>query len=83
MHLSGRVTNVTTFGAFVDCGVGRDGLLHESQWNKRDEPLSAGDVVQVAVRSVDRQKQQFQLRLVSVRPKLRPHLLASTRFKKS
>ena len=29
-QLSGRITNMTSFGAFVDCGVGRGGLIHNS-----------------------------------------------------
>ena len=78
MALSGRVTNVTTFGAFVDCGVGRDGLIYESLLKNRDEPLSAGDVVEVTVNSVDNNTGQFQLRLVSVRPRLKAHLLTSS-----
>lgn len=80
MALSGRVTNVTTFGAFVDCGVGRDGLIYESQLKNRDDPLSAGDVVEVTVNSVDSKKGQFQLRLISVRPRLKAHLLTSSGF---
>jgi uncharacterized protein len=31
MKLSGIVTNVTEFGAFVDIGVHQDGLVHISQ----------------------------------------------------
>ncbi|MHC4941345.1 MAG: Tex-like N-terminal domain-containing protein, partial [Planctomycetota bacterium] len=31
MRLSGRVTNVTNFGAFVDLGVQQDGLVHVSE----------------------------------------------------
>jgi uncharacterized protein len=27
-QLTGRVSNVTDFGAFVDVGLGKDGLLH-------------------------------------------------------
>lgn len=31
VEVSGVVSNVTHFGAFVDIGVGRAGLLHRSQ----------------------------------------------------
>ena len=31
MVTEGRVTNVTQFGAFVDIGASRDGLLHRSK----------------------------------------------------
>src|SRR5262249_42094937 len=35
MALSGVVTNVTAFGAFVDVGVHQDGLVHVSEMAKR------------------------------------------------
>jgi uncharacterized protein len=79
-QLTGRVTNVTTFGAFVDCGVGRDGLIHESRLRSDRKEIAVGDVVDVSVISVDRQKGHFGLGLVSVRPHLRPQLLTSTSF---
>jgi transcriptional accessory protein Tex/SPT6 len=31
--VTGKVTNVTHFGAFVDIGVGQDGLIHSSRMN--------------------------------------------------
>jgi uncharacterized protein len=31
MVLAGKITNVTAFGAFVDIGVHRDGLVHISE----------------------------------------------------
>src|SRR5699024_2498175 len=58
MKLSGTVRNVTDFGAFVDVGVGQDGLVHISQLANRyiKHPLdvvSSGDIVEVTVLSVD------------------------------
>ncbi|NIO71667.1 MAG: S1 RNA-binding domain-containing protein, partial [Anaerolineae bacterium] len=35
MKLTGKVTNVTEFGAFVDIGVGRDGLVHISELRRQ------------------------------------------------
>src|SRR4028118_701523 len=35
MVLEGRVSNVTNFGAFVDIGVHRDGLVHVSELTHR------------------------------------------------
>jgi transcriptional accessory protein Tex/SPT6 len=35
MKLTGKVTNVTEFGAFVDIGVGRDGLVHISELGRQ------------------------------------------------
>jgi protein Tex len=58
MSLEGTVTNVATFGAFVDIGVHQDGLVHVSQLADRfvknpHEIVKAGDVVRVRVTEVD------------------------------
>jgi len=56
--LTGTVTNVTNFGAFVDIGVHQDGLIHISKLSSRfvSDPydiVSVGDIVRVKVLSVD------------------------------
>lgn len=58
MVLRGTVRNVVPFGAFIDIGVKRDGLVHVSQLADRYvrdplEVVSPGDVVQVRVLEVD------------------------------
>lgn len=58
MILPGVVTNVTAFGAFVDVGVGQDGLVHISQLADRfvrdpNEVVSLGQNLQVKVMDVD------------------------------
>jgi len=58
MTLEGVVTNVTGFGAFVDVGVHRDGLVHISQLADRyvrdpAEVVAAGDRITVRVLDVD------------------------------
>lgn len=70
MLLSGTVTNVVDFGAFVDIGVGRDGLVHISQMSHTyvSHPLeivSVGDIVQVRVLDVDRQRERISLSLLT------------------
>jgi len=58
MILTGLVTNVTNFGAFVDVGVHQDGLVHVSQIanryvkNPADE-LKVGQQVRVKVMDID------------------------------
>ncbi len=64
--LEGRVSNVTNFGAFVDLGVKRDGLVHISQLSDTwvDDPrtvLHVGQVVKVAVLEVDRNRGRISL----------------------
>jgi polyribonucleotide nucleotidyltransferase len=56
----GTVTKIMEFGAFVDIGGGREGLLHISKIsskrvNKVEDVLSVGDVVKVKVSEIDRQ----------------------------
>ena len=70
MLLSGKVTNVVDFGAFIDIGVGRDGLVHISQMSHSyvSHPLeivSVGDIVQVRVLDVDQQRERISLSLLT------------------
>ncbi|MBI5417716.1 S1 RNA-binding domain-containing protein [Candidatus Poribacteria bacterium] len=58
MTLSGTVTNVTNFGAFVDIGVHQDGLIHISKLANRfvknpHDIVSVGDIVKIKVLSID------------------------------
>ncbi|MDO9631126.1 MAG: S1 RNA-binding domain-containing protein, partial [Humidesulfovibrio sp.] len=58
LELPGIVTNVTKFGAFVDIGVHRDGMVHVSQLADRfvadpAEVVSVGREVLVRVVDVD------------------------------
>lgn len=66
MKLPGIVTNVTKFGAFVDIGVHRDGLVHISQLADkfvRDpaEVVAAGREVEVTVIGVDVKRGRINL----------------------
>jgi uncharacterized protein len=68
MMLPGIVTNVTAFGAFVDIGVHRDGLVHISQMADRfiknpSEVVSVHQAVQVRVLEVDAAKKRITLSL--------------------
>lgn len=55
MRVKGRVRNVVEFGAFVDIGVGRDGLAHISTLKRAglDKTIQVGDMIDVQVRRVD------------------------------
>ncbi len=66
MELNGIVTNVTQFGAFVDIGVHKEGLVHVSQLSKKrvDNPAKVVRVnqhVRVRVISVDVERQRIAL----------------------
>ncbi len=65
--ISGKVRNLTDFGAFVEVEEGIDGLIHISDmsWNRRikhpNEVLKKGDTVQARVINVDGENQRLSL----------------------
>ncbi len=70
MVLKGTVRNVIDFGAFVDIGVHQDGLVHISKITDKKyikhplEVVSVGDVVEVKVISVDKEKGRIGLSMI-------------------
>ena len=68
-HITGRVRNLTEFGAFVEVEEGIDGLIHISDmsWSKRlkhpSEVLKKGDTVETMVLNVDPDNQRLSLGL--------------------
>jgi len=67
MKLTGKVTNITEFGAFVDIGVGRDGLVHiisELRRQGGDQgsgTIGIGDEVTVWIKNLDRKRNRISL----------------------
>jgi small subunit ribosomal protein S1 len=66
--MTGRVTSVREFGAFVDLGAGVQGLLHVSEmgWSRVSDPsefFKPGDEITVKVLRVDDEKQKISLGL--------------------
>jgi small subunit ribosomal protein S1 len=65
--ITGKVRNLTDFGAFVEVEEGIDGLIHISDmsWNRRlkhpNEVLKKGDTVQARVINVDGENQRLSL----------------------
>ena len=69
MELQGTVRNVVDFGAFVDCGVKEDGLVHTSRMSKKfiKHPLdvvSVGDIIKVWVVNVDLGRGRVELTML-------------------
>ncbi len=68
-ELDGVVRNVVDFGAFVDCGVKYDGLVHISKMstkriNHPSDILSVGDNIHVYVIDIDYTKHRLGLSLI-------------------
>ena len=66
MILKGTVRNVVDFGAFVDVGVGQDGLVHISKLSNKFvkhpmEVVKVGDIVKVKILEVDCSKGRISL----------------------
>lgn len=64
--LEGTVSGIAPFGAFVDIGVGRDGLVHISalaphRVEKVEDVVKVGDKVKVKVLGVDQQSKRISL----------------------
>ena len=69
MELQGTVRNVVDFGAFVDCGVKEDGLVHTSRMTKKyikhpSDVVSVGDIIKVWVVSVDLHRKRVELTMI-------------------
>jgi len=79
----GRVTNLCSFGAFVDLG-GVEGLIHisEMSWGRVAHPrdvLRSGEEVEIYVLGVDRERQRIALSLKRLQPD--PWSLVEERYK--
>jgi small subunit ribosomal protein S1 len=64
--LEGKISGLAPFGAFVDVGVGRDGLVHiselaEGRIEKVEDAVQVGDTVKVRVLEVDSQSKRISL----------------------
>ncbi len=73
MVLTGVITNVTAFGAFVDIGVHQDGLVHISQLANRyisdaNTVVHVNQQVKVAVLEVDIPRKRISLSMKAVMP---------------
>jgi uncharacterized protein len=71
MVLPGIVTNIANFGAFVDIGVHKDGLIHISEMANRrisnpSEVLSLHQHIRVRVTDIDKNRGRIQLSLKDI-----------------
>ncbi len=68
MEIAGKVKRIELFGAFVDIGVGKDGLLHISQLGRPDvrnveDVVQSGQTLNVFVLKVDKEQGRIALSL--------------------
>ena len=70
MEVRGKVKKIELYGAFVDIGVGQDGLLHISQLSTErvknvNDKVKVGDDVTVWIRNVDVAQRRIDLTLIN------------------
>ena len=71
---TGRVVNITDYGAFIELEKGVEGLVHisEMSWTKRlshpSELVAIGDMVEVITLNIDSEKQKIALGMKQVEP---------------
>lgn len=73
MEVTGKVNNITAFGAFVDLGIKENGLLHVSQMSERfvqnpHEVVSIGQTIRAKVLDVDPDRGRIALTLKGMNP---------------
>ncbi len=67
--VKGKITSVTSFGAFVELEPGVEGLIHQSEfswkerWPKPEDFVKVGQELEVEILSCDREKEKIALSL--------------------
>jgi len=74
MLVKGKVSRLETYGAFIDIGAERPGLVHVSEIShdyvkSPAEVLKEGDEVEAKILDVDRRKKQIRLSIKAAQPK--------------
>jgi ribosomal protein S1 len=69
--VTGKVTKLAPYGAFVDIGAERDGLVHISEMadgriERPSEVVQEGDEIQVRVVKVNRKRRRIELSLLNI-----------------
>ena len=73
--VKGKVVRLETYGAFVDFGAERPGLIHVSELTRgyvktASEVVKEGDEIEAKVLDVDRRKRQIRLSMKALQPEI-------------
>ena len=77
MVVKGKVVEIQSFGAFVDIGAERPGLMHISELSRSfvkntSDVVKVGDEVEVKIIDFDRRKKQIKLSMKALQPESLP-----------
>lgn len=83
MVVTGKVTRLERYGAFVDIGIGRDGMLHVKEMGrgyveKPEDVVNVGDEIQVQVIGIDRRRGRIDLSIKELLPEPEPQMAMAT-----
>jgi predicted RNA-binding protein with RPS1 domain len=75
MVVKGKVVRLETYGAFVDIGAERPGMIHISELaqgyvKNASDVVKEGQEIEAAVLNVDRKKRQIRLSMKALQPKI-------------
>src|SRR5574341_164085 len=75
MVVKGKVVRLESYGAFVDIGAERPGMIHVSEMARGyikspSEVMKEGDEVEAAILSVDHKKRQIRLSMKALQPEI-------------
>lgn len=75
MIVKGKITRIETYGAFVDFGAERPGLIHVSELTRgyvktASEVVKEGEEIEAKVLDVDRRKRQIRLSMKALQPEI-------------
>lgn len=77
--VTGRVTNVTPVGVFIDVGAEKDGCLHDSAVKASGRTFRRGDYVcDLEIYNINLQKRRFSCRIVGTGPARAPRTLGDS-----
>ncbi len=88
MVVKGKVVRLEAYGAFVDIGAERPGMVHVSELahgyvKTPNEIVKEGDEVEAKVLDVNRKKKQIKLSMKALEPEIEEFKPAKKEFKKS
>lgn len=77
--VTGKVTRIMPYGAFIDIGIGRDALLHVREMGERFVPkpedvVTLGEEIEARIIEIERRRARVDLSVKGLRPEPEPEM---------